>query len=596
MKKIYLSAFALTYSLFTMAQMSGPLLEISENNSTKPMKPSKAEKALGVIVWEDDFSTAADWTIGAANIQGQWQIVSTTPAQVTQYMGANTTSTAANGFGVFNGVQFLLAPPVDAQNATLTFNTAQDFTAYPSLRISFEQRYRAFNTDETWIEFSTDGGTTWSGVQVNTAEVTNDPAVQNTIELDATPFIGGEASVMVRFRWASPSGDDSFGSGYGWCVDDVKIFTPADNDVSVEEVFVGDLVNDYNYSMIPLGQAAPMIIGIALENAGLNDFVAQPVNISIKLNGGEVHNENVTVSLISAASDTIWQTTSYTPNAIGNYVVDISIPADDDLTNNTGTNALELTNWVFGHDYGGTVARGFPNDSVATSIGNVYRMVNTQDVSAINVKFATGTTVSNGGQEVRVAIYEMTSESIQDDLNFITEQYYTVTGADLSSPFSLIELPAPVTLTAGTSYIAFVEKFAGPLAKKLNVTGSTAGDDDFSTACYGPFGAADAENWFNGWGWSPYVRLNFDPSLAVENISMLDNVNVYPNPSTGNVTISNDNGTENTITVFDISGKQITSKTSNTATTLDLSSFGAGVYVVEITNDNNKKTERVVIR
>lgn len=625
MKKIYLSFCVLAVGFVSFGQNQ----QINHKLNLGPVKSEtpKTPKALGQVFYHDNFDSTmvgiglptslgnSQWTInnsGQSGAEFGWTIDATSDG-----WWSTAAAIASSSEGKFaelsNGdptVPVAQGGPTQALGVTYTMTTTnpidiQALAGSDNVTLSFEQFGARFN-DLQQILISTNG-TTWVPVGDNLDKSVlsqsggapySNPDIKS---INLASFIAGNAnSVWIRFLWTTNYPNSATNPNvwvtYGWYIDDLKLTTNPDNEVVVEEVFIGDLLNDYNYAMIPLAQAAPMIVGVSLTNNGLNDFTAQPVNISIKLNGGEVHNENVTVTLPSAASDTIWHTTTYTPAAIGNYVIDISIPADDDLTNNTGTNALEVTNWVFGHDYGGTVARGFPNDSVATSIGNVYRMVNTQDVSAINVKFTTGTTVNNGGQEVRVAIYEMTSESIQDDLNFITEQYYTVTGADLSSPFTLIELPSTVTLTGGSNYIAFVEKFAGPLSKKLFVTGSTAGDDDFSTACYGPFGQADAENWFNGWGWSPYVRLNFDPSLAVENISMLDNVNVYPNPSTGNVTITNDNGTENTITVFDISGKQITSKTSITATTLDLSSYGSGVYVVEITNDNNKKTERVVIR
>jgi len=73
-------------------------------------------------------------------------------------------------------------------------------------------------------------------------------------------------------------------------------------------------------------------------------------------------------------------------------------------------------------------------------------------------------------------------------------------------------------------------------------------------------------------------------------------VNVYPNPSEGIVTISNDLNAENTITVTDMTGKVVLTKVSSSATTVDLSKVGTGVYMVEVSNENGKKVERVVIR
>src|SRR5690606_15052313 len=102
-----------------------------------PTKPSAnyGTKALGDTILADDFSNASNWTISAPNTQGQWQIVSTTPANVTQYLGAMASTTAANGFGMFNAVQYLITGPVDPQQALLTYNGTLDLSTYTDVNI-----------------------------------------------------------------------------------------------------------------------------------------------------------------------------------------------------------------------------------------------------------------------------------------------------------------------------------------------------------------------------------------------------------------------------------------------------------------------------
>ena len=95
---------------------------------------------------------------------------------------------------------------------------------------------------------------------------------------------------------------------------------------------------------------------------------------------------------------------------------------------------------------------------------------------------------------------------------------------------------------------------------------------------------------------TPKVRMNFDASVAVKNVASLEGVNVYPNPSTGLVNISNDLAVENNIVVTDITGKVVASKVASVATTVDLSTFGTGIYMVEVSNTNGKKVERVIIK
>lgn len=599
MQKLYVSALVLMGALSATAQNTvngsqmAPRVEkisILENQtSVAPAKPifNNATKALGDTILSDDFSDPSNWTISAPNMQGQWEIVTTTPANVTQYLGAMASTTAANGFGMFNAVQYLITGPVNPQQALLTYNGTLDLSAYTDVNIQFQQRYRAFNTDETWVEFSIDNGATWDGIQYNTQYVVNSPSVQNTIETNVSSLIAGESNVMVRFRWTNPSDDDQFGSGYGWMVDDLLIVESPDNEVSVEEVFIGDIVNDFSYSMVPVEQTSPMVIGVSLSNNGSSAFNGN-VNVSIKQNGVEVDNFNTAASLPSASVDTLWITSTYTASTVANYTVVASVPADDLSSNNVDSSTIATTQYLWAHDFGGTTARGFNIDD-ENAIGNLYFPTVNGQLSALNINFATGTTV---GQEVEVAVYEVET-NIQGTLNFVTETYYTIVAGDISAPFTTIEFGSPVTVEAGKVYLMYAKKSAG--TNRMYISG-TAGDNDYGTSCFGPFGAGGAVNWYNGYSWAPHVRANFDPSLAIENVSMLDGVSVYPNPSEGIITISNDNGVENTITVYDITGKKVASKVANASTTVDLSAMGTGVYMVEVANENGKKSERVIIK
>lgn len=72
MKKIYLSALALGLGTLAFGQVKQPAL----NSAVSKAKPVNAttqapgEKALGVVIWSDDFSSAAGWTIDNNGITG----------------------------------------------------------------------------------------------------------------------------------------------------------------------------------------------------------------------------------------------------------------------------------------------------------------------------------------------------------------------------------------------------------------------------------------------------------------------------------------------------------------------------------------------
>ena len=133
--------------------------------------------------------------------------------------------------------------------------------------------------------------------------------------------------------------------------------------------------------------------------------------------------------------------------------------------------------------------------------------------------------------------------------------------------------------------------------EELRIGGSETSteDDDFSTFGYGPYGTGGAVNYYSNWGFAPLIRANFDASLAVET-NTLNGVSVYPNPSEGIITIANDNNDENTIVISNVAGQVVYNQSSSADTSIDLSSFGSGLYVVNVSNENGSLIERVVIK
>ena len=192
--------------------------------------PNISKASFDTIAF-NTFDDVTDWTISAPNLQGQWEVVTTTPTDVVTYMGAMASSTASDGFAVFNGIQYLLNASVDYQDAAIELNDTLDLSNYPSVTLEFEQMYRAFNYDKTFVELSTDYGNTWTSIQLNDQVTTNDPAIQELVGINISSYVGGQQGVKIRFRWTSDSDDDSFGSGYAWLIDDLKVTVPPENDI-----------------------------------------------------------------------------------------------------------------------------------------------------------------------------------------------------------------------------------------------------------------------------------------------------------------------------------------------------------------------------
>lgn len=77
------------------------------------------------------------------------------------------------------------------------------------------------------------------------------------------------------------------------------------------------------------------------------------------------------------------------------------------------------------------------------------------------------------------------------------------------------------------------------------------------------------------------------------------NIQLYPNPANDFFTVTNNNGTIAEVNIFDISGKRIYSNSENQTSEINIntSAFAKGLYLIEITtNDNHKINKKLIIK
>lgn len=85
--------------------------------------------------------------------------------------------------------------------------------------------------------------------------------------------------------------------------------------------------------------------------------------------------------------------------------------------------------------------------------------------------------------------------------------------------------------------------------------------------------------------------------LSVDSFGF-ENLNIFPNPASGNVTIQSSHlVSETTISLYDILGKMLFSETvlpQNGAVTLDVSSFENGVYFIKTSSEGNEAVRKLI--
>lgn len=578
MKKNYFILVALFSGSLAFGQSAVNTTIVGKTLPTQEIKPTSVNQSK-VSLYQNNFGTPADWSFQVNGTANHNWVIGTTAPSGSFPIAAIASSSASDGFALFDSD--LLCGADGSQNSDVRLVNPVDLTGQAAVQVTFQSHYRKYQ-GTCYVIASTDG-TNWDEYEVHAGLAVNASTTNPQLTaVNVSPTIGGSSTAYIGFRYKG-------GCDYAWMVDDVQIETLPDDDVAVNSVWSNDIILDYEYSMMPDEQVSTMNIMAVVSNNGALAQTNVPFVLSIDLGGSQVYTETMNVDLAVAEIDTIVFTTTYTPSTIGNYDITVTCPVDDVAGNEEAATIYSTTDFVFGHDFLGTGIFRFDQDE-ETSMGNVYLMNVDQDLRAVQVEFETGTTPE---VEVVAEIW-LVGANIQD-LTYVYEQYYTVPAAQIgANKTTNIVLDIPQTLTAGNQYIIDIKKPAGPT--RVFFGGSNEGDDDFSTACFGPFGTGGAVNFYNGWGFSPAVRANFNPAASINVASELEGVAVYPNPSEGIVTVSNDLNVENTITVTDLNGRVVASKVASTSTTIDLSTVGTGVYLVNVENTNGKKVERVVIK
>jgi hypothetical protein len=584
-----------------------------------------ASKAEGDIIFQDDFSNASEWTIGTS---GQGTFVVGLPS----HPDFNTTSpgfgsfgaglgftqynptTEANGYAGFNGIKYLLTPPVAVQNSWIASDTI-DFSGVNLATITFYQWYMAFNYDNVFFEYSTDGGATWAtSIQLNTTVTTNTFTVGNTsMDFDTE----GSALGMIRFRWESNSTDTDYGSGYGWAIDDVKITEGYDNKVSLlfaHQTLGEDLIE---YTKFPATQVTGdqvISFGAEVQNVG-NDAL----DFALTVTSGSYNETGTSVNIGSLETDSlaILEADGYTiPATPGVHNFVFSIGANEDLNNtsdSTETMSFEVTPSIMAVDhYNGTAASvtgSFANwsgqsEDDFTAIGNVFKTYTDGVIGAVQVGIDdVADEADYDGRALYVTILRAGDAGwevvTQSDEVYMSDDYY--------GTLSTIYLNDPVQVEADEIYAVLACSYVGAdntggipiMFAGMQIAGNTVGADD---ASFDGLISLASDDLTPNVVEAPVVRIDFVDYTGIDEIANATDVVVAPNPFSNetavNFTLKAD--AEVSVVVTDLAGRTVLTvpaaqmAAGNQSVAIDGTAFTAGVYNYTLTVGGNSVTKRIV--
>jgi hypothetical protein len=602
MKKIYALILAFSVTLGATAQVAQQSVQLVKgitNSSTVALEqpvftPSVFAAGDTISGLYYDFSVSANWTFGnEAGTTSSWIIGTDVPSGDFPIDGILST-TAANGFALYDSDLIC-----GTDNAFVQMANPVDLSGEASVAIRFQQNYLKFQ-DQTFVEVSTDG-TNWTSYEVNAAVAVNTGTDNpDELEVNISGVAANQPQVWVRFRFMGAC-------DYAWMVDDVAFVEGAASDLAMTDLWHADILNAFEYQQIPLAQTTEVVIGAVCENKGGSAQTNAIYTFDISDGSSSVASGTFpanNTSIASSAFDTTWYATGFTPSALGDYTVTVSVAADQVDGNpgdNEETSAFKMTGNIYAHDDedniefqfsgGGTPANEFKS-------AMYYVTPNAGTLTAVQVAFGNLTTTTTCIVEVFDAADLSTA---------LVTEVYDILPSDLTTSATTILVDVLINngdgfqVAAGSTYLISIGNTGE--GEELYILASD-GDDDNGQLRYGPYGVGGAIDWYTGWTNSPIIRGKFDALVSVEENVDVSGFTIYPNPTMNilNINFVSKYDQNVTINVIGVDGALVFSENVVTKvgqaskTTVDFTTLAKGIYTVQLVGANSSLTERVVVQ
>lgn len=612
MKTIYLSlASLIAMSSFGQKSYERFAKEKSEFSFSSKYKGNETTKSQPI--WSNDFSKTSDWIIAnTTNDNQNWAIVTTVDNTLALGTGTwvdpNNEITNENGYALFNSDK--VGKQGGSQDATITFSDVIDLSGNSDVFVEFAQRIRRFSATKTYIGFSSDGGTTWKDVEINASKAVNSN-FQDKAEVNVSSIVGGKSNVKIRFRFV--------GSWeYAWMVDDVKLVVPPADDIRALPVyfFGANNLGGVEYGRTPLNQLDSQYeFGGQVYNKGLNDQTNVIIDGAFT-NGASTIPFNIKPTGVLKSNDTLDYSAMAPANfdfKVGKYIGEFTVTSDGEnntsstFSDNTVKRTFEITEKLYSLDGVGV----YPAESQVISslasnsltdmqsgeeiIFGSYYDLRSNDNTITGIEILVSST-SDAGAEIQVSIID-TATLFNDGSTPVTDikgvpalsDFYKLTASDISSGKVTVYFQQPISLESGAYFAA---------VNAVNDAQNNIRILDDRTVLQ-PSGAS----MINIPGDASYSNGNAFAIRLLTGTASIDELgnssfSVFPNPAVEAITIKTSILLNNaSISILDLNGKELKSmKLEGMESKVDTSDLISGVYFVRVSNGNDSKTEKLIIR
>lgn len=637
-------------------------LTTGENSVINHRNADKYTAESTITYWSEDFSAGVPptWsnTGSSANALWEYRGANTTPNSSTGSRGAYNggggvvpiaSPTASTGFMIFdsdyldnNGVVGNAGGGVapTPHVGTLTTDTI-DLSTATTAQLTFYSKARQFLSDY-WVAVSIDGGLTY----VDTFNIHSDLGVNSNhtdafIAVNLTDAAAGEAYVVLSFIYNGDQGSAGQEGYYYWEIDDLAITDVPEHELRFVELGDApkyDLIYDggthSKYGLIQTQQAVPITFDANIYNYGSSaqTNVVYTVNIVDAATNTSVTTLTSPTLPTLAPGDTgtfnVFTTTAaWTPTAAGDYLAILTATSDSVGVVSTSlmpmdTVEITVANDAYGVDWG-TVSNTTGSD--ASSSGEMIYMGVRYSLEVPTYDAGSGTvgidavvpyisSLTDPIAEIEVQIWDTTGFTFGTSGGFpVTAQplftkNFDLTGLVPATGGALIPLDVttisgtdtlPLELPANTYYVVlnFIPNTTGGIVRVGN---NATFNQPGGTAIMG----LDNGAWYSGFLNSssfeaPIIRLEMSNAMDIEETA-LEYVNVYPNPSKGNINLTLDNGGEYTFRLMNVNGQEIKSFTTTVnageQVSADFSDVAKGIYLLNIVSEDFATTTKITLK
>ena len=534
MKKLLLITCLILSAGITWSQKAPRIATLNELIGTeKPALNIQHLKEEGITIWSDDFSDESTWTLDNSGQQGVdygWNINAVSDGWYSSN-GINSTS-GGNYAELVNGDPFAETQALDVVYTMTTANPIDviALAGTNEITLEFEQFGARFN-DLQQISISTDGlvfTPIGNNNDIPVLSASGGSAYDNPdlkqINL-ATILDANSAPIWIQFSWTTnfpaAAENPNVWVTYGWYIDDIRLVTNPGNDLEITETYWG--TEGLHYYQIPLTQVAPIDFEVAVFNGGVNTQTNVVLNADV--NSGAFTGSSDAAQIEALDTALLALNMQFTPDATGTYDIVQTISADstDDVPGNNEIDDISFSvgDYIYARD-NGSPGGSTTNGADGFESGNLFDVWADQTLKAIDVRIPGGTNGAQVGTEFYVKLYSVDVTTgdfvyeVESDILTLTQQ---MQNTSLTVPFL-----SPINVIANTTYLAVV----GSYDEGFRV--STAGSSEPQTSFF--LDLAD-NTWYYQTG-TPYVRLNFDETIGIEEDNAEFNAgNVFPNPISG---------------------------------------------------------------